>query len=148
VAADVEVDEVRAELPPSGKADAVAELRSRYGHVAMVGDGVNDAQAMASSTLGIALGGSGVDVVMETADVVLVSGGLKKLPFLLRHARRTLAIIKQNIAIAIALKAALLVLRLGHALDGHRRRHGRDAAGDLQRPAATARKGCTAEREG
>jgi Zn2+/Cd2+-exporting ATPase len=110
VAADVEVDEVRAELLPSDKADAVAELRRRYGHVAMVGDGVNDAQAMASSTLGIALGGSGVDVVMETSDVVLVSGGLKKLPFLLRHARRTLAIIKQNIAIAIALKAAFLVL--------------------------------------
>ena len=101
---------MQAELLPADKAESVAALRKNYRHVAMVGDGVNDAQAMASSSLGIALGGSGVDVVMETADIVLTHGGLSKLPFLVRHARRAQAVIQQNIAIAIALKGAFLVL--------------------------------------
>ena len=110
VARAIGVHEVQAELLPADKAESVAVLRKEYTHVAMVGDGVNDAQAMASSSLGIALGGSGVDVVMETADIVLTHGGLSRLPFLLRHARRALAVIQQNIAIAIALKGVFLVL--------------------------------------
>jgi len=110
VARAIGVGEVQAELLPADKAESVAALRKNYRHVAMVGDGVNDAQAMASSSLGIALGGSGVDVVMETADIVLTHGGLSKLPFLVRHARRAQAVIQQNIAIAIALKGAFLVL--------------------------------------
>jgi Cd2+/Zn2+-exporting ATPase len=104
------VDDVRAELLPDDKAVAVAGIKQSIGNVAMVGDGVNDAQAMAASSLGIAMAQAGMDVVMETADVILISGGLRKLGFLLRHARRTAGVIKQNIAIALALKLVFLVL--------------------------------------
>lgn len=104
------VDDVRAELLPDDKAVAVAGLKESLGKVAMVGDGVNDAQAMAASSLGVAMAQTGMDVVMETADVVLISGGLGKLGFLLRHARRTADVIKQNIGIALTLKLAFLVL--------------------------------------
>ncbi len=110
VAAEVGVDDVRADLLPEDKAVAVAGLRQAHGQVAMVGDGINDAQAMAASSLGIAMAQGGMDVVMETADVILISGGLSKLGFLLRHARRTAGVIKQNIGIALALKGAFLIL--------------------------------------
>lgn len=110
VAESIGVDDTKAELLPDDKARAVDQLRQRYGRVAMIGDGVNDAQAMASASLGIAVGGSTLDVVLETADVVLMSGNLDHLPFLLRHARRTLAIIRQNVIIALALKAVFLVM--------------------------------------
>jgi Cd2+/Zn2+-exporting ATPase len=106
----VGVDDVRAELLPDDKAVAVSGLKQTYGQVAMVGDGVNDAQAMAASSLGVSMALAGMDVVMETADVILISGGLRKLGFLLRHARRTAGVIKQNIAIALALKGVFLVL--------------------------------------
>lgn len=105
------VPEVRADLLPADKAAAVEELKSRHGKVAMVGDGVNDAQAMAHANLGVAIGGcQRLDAVMETADVVLMSADLRKLPFLLGHARRALRVIQQNVALALALKAAFLVL--------------------------------------
>ena len=106
----VGVDEVLAELLPEDKAVAVAGLKQSHGQVAMVGDGINDAQAMAASSLAIAMAEGGMDVVMETADVILISGGLRKLAFLLRHARRTASVIRQNIGIALALKAVFLVL--------------------------------------
>ena len=106
----VGVEDIRAELLPDDKATAVAGLKQTFGQVAMVGDGVNDAQAMAASSLGISMAQAGMDVVMETADVILISGGLRKLGFLLRHARRTAGVIKQNIAIALALKVVFLVL--------------------------------------
>jgi Cd2+/Zn2+-exporting ATPase len=110
VGAHVGVDEVRAELLPADKSGTVGELKAKHGKVAMVGDGVNDAQAMAVSSLGIALATSGMDVVMETADVVLMSGHLNRLPFLIRHAQRTVGVIQQNVGIALALKAVFLVL--------------------------------------
>jgi Cd2+/Zn2+-exporting ATPase len=106
----VGVDEVLAELLPSDKAQTVEELRKRYGKAAMVGDGINDAQAMASATVGIAMATSGLDVVVETADVVLMSGGLSRLPLLLRHARRTVRVIHQNVAIALAMKGVFLLM--------------------------------------
>jgi len=109
IAREVGVDSFLAELLPEDKATAVARLKQTHGTVAMVGDGVNDAQAMAASTLGVAMASSGMDVVMETADVVLISGSLSKLAFLLRHARRTAGVIRQNIAIALVLKLASLV---------------------------------------
>ncbi|MEZ5355370.1 MAG: heavy metal translocating P-type ATPase [Bryobacteraceae bacterium] len=110
VGAHVGVDEVRSELLPGDKSDTIVALKQRFGKVAMVGDGVNDAQAMAASSLGIALATTGMDVVMETADVVLMSGHLNKLPFLIKHARRTVGVIQQNVGIALALKAVFLVL--------------------------------------
>jgi Cd2+/Zn2+-exporting ATPase len=110
VADHVGVEDVRAELLPDDKAAAVKELLGAYGSVAMVGDGINDAQAMACATVGVSLGSAGIDVVMETADVVLMSGGLSKLAFLLRHARRTVKVIQQNVALALLMKGAVFVL--------------------------------------
>lgn len=110
VGKQVNVDEIRAELLPEDKSNTITDLRAKYGKVAMVGDGINDAQAMAASSLGIAIGGAGIDVVMETADVILMSDGLSKLPFLLRHARRTVAVIQQNVGIALMMKAVFLIL--------------------------------------
>jgi len=107
------VDEVRAELLPDEKVSAVEELIARYGSVGMVGDGVNDAPALARSSLGIAMGRGGSDVAIESADVVLMSDDLAKLPWLVAHARRTLRILRQNIAFSILVKvvfAALTVL--------------------------------------
>lgn len=116
VAAATGVDEVRAELLPEQKVTAIEELVARYDAVAMVGDGVNDAPALARSTLGIAMGAAGTDAALETADVALMSDDLSRLPWLIRHSRRTLAVIRQNIVAAIAVKAVFILLTLaGHA---------------------------------
>lgn len=104
VAARVGVDEYRWGLLPADKVDAVRDLRARYGAVAMVGDGVNDAPALAAATVGIAMGAAGTDVALETADIALMSDDLSRLPFLLRLSRATLGVIRQNIALALALK--------------------------------------------
>ncbi len=110
------VDEVRAELLPADKVAAVEELVARHGAVGMVGDGVNDAPAMARATLGIAMGAAGSDAAIETADVALMSDDLSKVPWLIAHSRRTLAVIRQNIALSLAVKATFVVLTFtGHA---------------------------------
>ena len=109
IAAAVGVSELRAELLPADKLSLLEELERAHGPVAMVGDGVNDAPALAAATVGIAMGAAGSDTALETADVALMGDDLGRLPYLVRLSRRARAVIKQNIVAAIAVKALLAV---------------------------------------
>ena len=101
VAAAVGVDVVRAGLLPADKVDAVRESAARYGSVAMVGDGVNDAPALAAADVGIAMGAIGSDAALETADIALMTDELPKIPYAVRLSRATLRNIRVNVAISV-----------------------------------------------
>jgi Cd2+/Zn2+-exporting ATPase len=115
IAQELGIDEVRAELLPEDKLRAVKALQEKYGSVAMIGDGVNDAPALASATVGITLGGAGTDVALETADVVLMADDLQKLPFALQLSRQARRVVKQNLAFAFAVILTLITANLLNA---------------------------------
>jgi Cd2+/Zn2+-exporting ATPase len=112
IAKETGVDEVHAELLPGDKVTKVEELVAKYGTVAMIGDGVNDAPAMGRATVALAMGAIGTDAAIETADIALMSDDLAKLPWLVRHSRRAVAVIRQNIIFAVAVKAVFVALTL------------------------------------
>jgi heavy metal translocating P-type ATPase len=108
VAAQVGVDDFHAALKPEDKSRIIGELTSTYGHVAMVGDGVNDAPALAAASVGIAMGTAGSDVALETADVALMGDDLAKLVDALELGRRTRRIVRQNIVLGLAILVVLV----------------------------------------
>lgn len=110
IAGQVGLDDFRADLLPEDKVNAIRDLLSEYGKVAMVGDGVNDAPAMAISTVGIAMGAAGTDAALETADIALMADDLTRLSYAMELSRKTLGIIKQNITFALILKGLILLL--------------------------------------
>ncbi len=161
VATAVGADEVHAGLLPADKVRIVEELLKTYGRVAVVGDGVNDAPALATATVGIAMGRSGTDVALETADVVLMTDDVSRIPFAVELGRRALRVVKQNIALALSVIVLLVTgdvlgwitlptgvvghegstllvtlsgLRLLRALPMIRETHGRESHGGLVAP--------------
>jgi Cd2+/Zn2+-exporting ATPase len=112
LAESLDLDGYRAALLPEDKVTAVEGLRRRYGALAMIGDGVNDAPALAAADVGIAMGVAGTDAALETADIALMADELLKIPYALRLSRATMRNIRANIAFSIVLKAAFLILAI------------------------------------
>lgn len=124
VARTVGLTEARGDLMPEQKVEAIKQLREQHGKVAMVGDGVNDAPAMANSTVGIAMGAAGSDVALEAADVALMGDDLGQLPFVVGLSRQTSRIIKQNLwvslgVVAVLIPATIFGLNIGTAVLFH-----------------------------
>jgi Cd2+/Zn2+-exporting ATPase len=116
IARSVGIDEIRAGLLPEDKLNIIETLQGNGGTVGMVGDGINDAPALARADIGFAMGAAGTDTAIETADVALMDDDLRKVAFFVQLSRSTSAILKQNIALALGIKVVFLVLTLmGHA---------------------------------
>ncbi len=109
----VDIEDVQANLLPQHKVQAVERLLDQHGSVAMVGDGVNDAPALARASVGVAMGAAGSDAALETADIVLMSDALERMPYVIRLGRRTLQTIKVNIALSLGIKGLFLLLAMG-----------------------------------
>jgi len=109
IAEQVGVDEFRAELLPDEKVSAIESLQTEYGDVAMVGDGINDAPALATAEVGVAMGAAGTDTALETADIALMGDDVGKLPYLYALARKANSVIRQNIVVSLGVKALLAI---------------------------------------
>ncbi len=116
LAATVGIDEVRAELRPEQKFEAIRQIEASDGPVAMIGDGINDAPALATATLGVAMGAAGTDVAMESADVVLMSDDVSRLPGTLQLARRARSVVRQNLVFAFSVMLVLMGLAVSGLL--------------------------------
>ncbi len=110
VAREVGLESFRGDLLPEQKLDEIAALQGRHGVVGMVGDGINDAPALARADVGIAVGGAAADAALETADITLMSSGLQRLPWAMRLSQRTMRVLRANIVLALALKLTFLAL--------------------------------------
>ncbi len=113
IATHAGIDTFRAELLPEDKVKVVAALKDKWSHVGMIGDGINDAPAMATASLGIAMGVMGTDVAIETADIALMTDDLSKIPWLVRHSKRVVRTIKENTFFAIGIKIVVFGLAIG-----------------------------------
>ena len=112
VASEIGIDHVYSNLMPEDKLNILDSIRNKFGDVAMVGDGINDAPALARANIGVAMGAAGSDVAIETADVALMQDDISKLPYLFSLSHKTMGIIKQNITVAIAVKLLCVVLAI------------------------------------
>jgi Cd2+/Zn2+-exporting ATPase len=110
IAAQAGIDDARGNLLPDDKLAAIEDLQRRYGITAMVGDGINDAPALARSDIGFAMGAAGTDTAMEAADVVIMNDDLRRIPETILLSRRTHAVLRQNMALALGIKSVFLVL--------------------------------------
>lgn len=113
IAKKVGIDDARGSLLPEDKLTAIGELLERYGNVGMVGDGINDAPALAKASIGFAMGAAGTDTALETADVALMQDDLRKLPAFIRLSRRTSRVLAQNITLALGIKVVFFALAMG-----------------------------------
>ena len=112
IAKQAGIDDARGNLLPEDKLAAIEEMQRRYGTTAMTGDGINDAPALARADIGVAMGAAGTDTAMEAADVVIMNDDLRRIPETIRLSRRAHAVLWQNIALALSIKAAFLILAI------------------------------------
>ena len=112
IAKQAGIDDARGNLLPEEKLAAIEELKKKYGYVAMTGDGINDAPALARADMGFAMDGAGTDTTMEAADVVIMNDDLRLIPEAIGLSRKAQAILWQNIALALGIKAIFLLLAL------------------------------------
>jgi len=110
VASRLGIDDYVAELMPQDKVDAIKQLRADGTRVAMVGDGINDAPALAAASVGIAMGAGGSDTALETADIALIASDLSKVPYIVHLSRRALRTVKQNVTVALLIKAVFMIV--------------------------------------